>query len=175
MKNYLLAIIISITTLCAKAQVPVDRDTEKVTYTDVVTVDGDKDDLFKRCVYWLNETYSNPASVTSIRDYETGKIKGSHRFKLYVDNDGFKKASGMVVYNFTIEFKDGKYRYTLTDFYVKKGSKFYIEQWLNKSDPQYSPVWDNYLSQIDTFAKDWISGLKEMMLPPKPKVDKSQW
>jgi hypothetical protein len=81
----------------------------------------------------------------------------------------------MVLYTFKIEFKEGRYRYSVYDFLVKKISRYPMENWLNKTDPDYSPNWDEYLKQIDTFVREeWVPSLKTHMKPEIKKVEE-EW
>jgi hypothetical protein len=104
-----------------KSKYPIDIETQLITYQEVVQEEGTKNELFNRCINWLNNFYNNPVSVTKVRDNKTGKIRGNHRFRLnYFDKDGNKLDGAMVLYSFVIELKDGRYRYTITDFVLKK-------------------------------------------------------
>ncbi len=75
----------------------------------------------------------------------------------------------MVKYVFTIEFRDDKYRYTFDELFLKSTTNMPVEKWLNKDDPSYDPRWDLYLQQIEEYANNWSSSLKESM---KPEVEK---
>ena len=155
------------------AQVPVDPVSELITYQEVVQQEGTKDELFNRCVYWLNEFYANPVSVTRVRDQATGVIKGQHQLRVfYTDSEGYKKEGGMVQYDFVIELKEDRYRYTIDNFLLRVGSRYPLEKWLDKNDPNYDPRWDGYLQQINAFFRDeWIPALKRKM---EPEVEKKE-
>jgi len=77
----------------------------------------------------------------------------------------------MVTYLIKLEFKDNRFRYTLTDFSLKLASRFPIEKWMNKEDPAYNPNWDSYLFQVDTTMQRLVSTLKEKMKPTVVKKD----
>ena len=160
--------------LVAQSQVskyPVNPETGQIEFQEVVDEAGTKEDLFNRSIYWLNDFYKDPVRVTSLRDIETGKIVGQHRFRIYyTDDDGNKIAAGMIGYDFMIEFKQDRYRYTLNKFLFKSATRQPVEKWLNKSDPAYDVRWNEYLDQIAEYAKDWSDSLKEKM---KPEVDKT--
>jgi len=146
--------------------VPLDEKTKLITYQEVVEVAGTKRELFNRAIDWVNHYYTNPVSVTKVRDFETGVIKGNHQFRItFNDDEGFDKNAGTIIYSFIIELKDGRYRYTVTDFVLKKASRFPVENWLEKSDPSYNPQWDYYIQQVDDFAKELVTSLKEKMFP----------
>ncbi|MBN1337948.1 MAG: DUF4468 domain-containing protein [Bacteroidales bacterium] len=151
---------------------PVDEKTGLITYREVVEIEGAKSDLFNWAVYWINEYYKNPADVTKVRDAETGEIKGVHRLKIRnTAEDGSQTDAGLVQYNFAIELKDNRYRCTLNEFVLRQSSKIPVEKWMNREDPQYNPLWDQYLAQIDEFATSWIQALKEGMKPPAEDND----
>jgi DNA-binding transcriptional regulator PaaX len=76
-----------------------------------------------------------------------------------------------VTYEIKIEFKENRYRYTLSDFNLKTASRFPIEKWMNKEDPSYNKNWDSYLYQIDTTMQRLVSTLKEKMKPTVAKKD----
>ena len=153
---------------------PIDPETKTITYQEVVQEQGTREELFNRGSTWLRIFYANPMEVSRVRDLATGVIKGQHQIRVYhTDKDGNKINDDMVLYSFKIEFKDGRYRYTVDDFLVKRISKYPMENWLNKDDPEYSTYWDQYLLQIDTFIRDeWIPSLKSHMKPEIKKEEK---
>lgn len=158
-----------------KLEIPVETETGMIKFTEVVDEDGTKDELFNRCVYWLNDFYKDPTRVTTIRDVPTGKIVGRHQFRVYYFvEDSIKKAGGMVRYTFAIEFKDNKYRYVIDKLLLKAQTNLPVEKWLNKDDPAYDPRWDGYLQQIAKYVQDWSSSLKEKMIP-EPEKAKDDW
>ncbi len=155
--------------------IPIDTETNKIKFQGVVKEEGDKYELFKRSIYWLNSTYKDPVRVTSVRDKETGKIVGRHRFRIYYwDKDSIKHIGGMINYTFTVEMKDSRYRYTIDEIILKSASSIPVEKWLDKDDPAYDPRWDEYLRQIADFVNNWSSTLEEKMKPEPEKV-KDDW
>lgn len=153
---------------------PLNSKTGRITYQEVVEVEGNKRDLFNRCINWVNTYYANPVSVTKIRDFETGKIEGRHQFRIHYMEDGYQKDGGMVLYTVRIEMKDGRYRYTITDFDLRRATRFPVENWMNKSDPAYNGQWDDYLRQIDDFARQMAANLTQKMEPVIEEVEE-EW
>ena len=154
---------------------PVDEDTKKIKFREVVDEQGTKDQLFNRCIYWLNQFYKDPTRVTSIRDVPTGKIEGHHQFRIYYyEGDSVKRAAGMVKYTFVIDLKDQKYRYTIDELLLKSKTNVGVEKWMDKDDPAYDPRWDDYLRQIADYMNDWSSSLKEKM-KPEPEKKEDDW
>lgn len=150
---------------------PVDKDTQLITYQDVIQEPGTADELYVRCIEWINVNYKNPADVCKVRNRESQVIEILHRIEL-INYDGESKLSaGTVNYLLKLEFKPGRYRYTITDLTLRQASRFPIERWFDKSDKMYSPLWDTYLAQVDTQIKKLIESLKAGMLPVQVKQE----
>lgn len=177
--NKILLLLILATGFIANAQetkelfIPVDEETNKIKFQGVIEEEGAKYDLFNRCIYWLNDTYKDPVRVTSVRDRETAKIVGRHRFRIYYwDSDDVKHIGGMINYTFTVDIKDNRYRYTIDEIVLKSQTNIPAEKWLNKDDPAYDSRWDDYLQQIADFVNNWSTSLEEKMKPePEKKAD----
>lgn len=155
---------------CLNAQdstsiVPIDSETNKITYKEVVESNGSADDLYIRAIAWINTFYPNPTDVTKVRNREDGVIEGLARFKItYVDEEARTRDAGLISYQIKLEFKEGRYRYTITEFNYKQTSRFPVEKWLDKNAPAYNPQWDDYILQVDTYIKSLIDSLKEGMV-----------
>jgi hypothetical protein len=182
MRKLMIAFFISSISIVSFAQnggttvtpkIPVDSVTKKITYTEVVQQQGTKDTLYNRALRWCNSTFKNAQDVTKIRDKENGKVEGISRFKVYNTplKDGTKTDGGVISYTFTIECKENKYRYKITDMNIKSTSFQPLEKWLNKKDPYYTPQWDDYLSQVDKNIQDIIKSLKKGMMEAKKVND----
>ncbi len=153
--------------------IPFDAETQTVAFSKVVHVQGTKNELFNRCVYWLNNYYKSPTRVTQIRDLPTGKILGKHFFPLYTFDTVNKvnKKTAKVNYTFTVVFKDGRYKWEINELEVIAGRKVPIAEMLNKSDTMYRKKWRSYLIQINDFIKSWSSNLESKMQPEKAKKE----
>jgi hypothetical protein len=154
-----------------QAIVPVNPETGLIQFREVVKVEGTKEELFNRCIYWLNSYYKNPTRVTTIRDVQSGRIEGTHNIRLYYMNEGVKTPAGTVDYVFKIELKPNKYRYTISDLKLRSKTRMPIEKWLDKDDPEYNAHWDEYLQQIADFVEGWSKNLQEKMKPEVAKTD----
>ncbi len=177
MKKYLIVFSVFFFSISLLSQemkpiIPIDSETNKIKFQEVVNEPGTKDDLFKKSIYWLNGYYKDPVRVTSIRDAATGKIEGHHRFEIYYwDEDSIKHSGGKVSYTFVIVFKQDKYRYTIDELILKSKSSLPVEKWLDKSDPAYNKQWNSYLDQIAEFVDNWSESLKQKMGPEPVKVE----
>jgi hypothetical protein len=160
-------------TLAQTKVIPFDQDVKKIKFQEVINETGTQSELFKRCVYWLNDYYKDPVRVTIVRDEPTGKIMGKHNIRLKnIDKDSVVTDGPSVFYEFTIEVRDDRYRYTITELLLKSASRFEIERWLDKNDPLYDTQYTVYLDQIAVFVEEWAVVLKAKMKPePTIKVD----
>ena len=156
--------------------IPVDEATGLITYQEVIQEEGTKQTLFNRASEWLHQYFANPVYVTKVRDASSGIIKGRHQFELFfTDEDGYEKRAGMVLYSFKIESRDGRYRYTIDELMLRQQSRYPLEKWLDKSDPNYNPQWGVYLEQIDGYVHDnFVPSLKEAM-KPKVVIEEEEW
>jgi len=182
MKKRTLLLVVSIITLISvrlpaqdqveAPNVPVDPDSQKIMYREVVQEKGDPGYLYNKAMEWFNYYYINSTSLFKIQDKINGKIEATGRMKIYYDDkDGNRMSAGLIVYTIRLEFKDNRYRYTVTDFSLKKASRYPLERWLNKEDPAFNPQWNNYLYQVDTTMQRLDSSLKEKMKPVIEKTD----
>lgn len=150
---------------------PIDPDTKLVNYTEVVQQNGTMDELYVRGIDWLNSYYKNPFDVSRIRNRESGVIEIMHRIEIMNNAEGVDIQAGTVNYELRIEFKPGRYRYTLTNLTLRQASRFPVERWLNKEDQAYSPLWETYIQQVDLKAKEIIDNLKKGMQPVEVKPE----
>jgi hypothetical protein len=155
--------------------VPVDETTGQIIYQEVVMEEGTPNDLFNRAIGWINETYKNPTSVTTVRDPVSGKIEGNHRFKIYKDLDeAVDMEWGTILYSFKLEFKEGRYRYSFYDFLLKATSNYPLERWLDPADPDYNETCPAKLQKVHQAMKSLIESLKLKMEPIVTK-EEAEW
>jgi len=152
-------------------QLPLDPDTKLIVYKEVVNQVGTKEQLFNRAVEWLPKQFVNPVDATKVRNPETGLIEIRHRFDVSYEAKGVPRTSCTIDYTMRLEFKDGRYRYTITDFLIHDISRAPVERWLDKTDKSYTPAWDAYLTELDQDVKALIESLKKGMMPPPEKKE----
>lgn len=156
-----------------KYNLPVDTESKKIQFREVVEQQGTPAYLYDKAIEWFGYYYLNAQSVYSVQSKENGKIEGIGRMKVYYNDEasGVRREGGQITYQIKMELKDNKFRYTLTDFNLKLASRFPIEKWMDKTDPAYNPNWDSYLYQVDTTMQRLISTMKEKMKPTVIKKD----
>jgi hypothetical protein len=174
MKSSLLMFFIAISPFVF-AQVPIDAETGKAKYEEVVTVSGaDSKELYKRLDHWFMTYFKNPASVVESKDEAGGIIKGKHRVDLYTKHPGggVEVKKGLEYYTITVGVKDGKYRYTINDIFLHTNPKVYIESWLGEKADANHKYW---VSQTHTAITKLIEDLKNAMSKPVPTAKEDNW
>ena len=174
MKKFALLIVVALfaTVTFAQSNLPIDPKTEKITFRKVIPTECSEDEVVNR-IYsaFMNSYYKSPNSILQQNDGRT--MKGKHQFQL--DNgDPVKSKWPWITYRFSIEVREGRVRYTLIDFMQKTQSNHPCEEWMNKEDPQYQPVWDSYLDQIVAFGEDWGKQFEEKLVPEKV-IEEEEW
>jgi len=154
-----------------KRSFEIDPETGKIKFQAAIDEPGTQEQLFNRSVYFLNDFYKDPVRVTTIRDINTGKVEGDYRFRIYTTEKDVKVDAGLINYHFIIEMKENKYRYTVTDIYLKSTTNKPIERWLDKDAACYDPRVEGYLQQIVDYFEVWSNTLKEKM---KPEIEKKK-
>ncbi len=156
------------------AKMPVDPDTKLITYKEVVTDTGTPAELFNRAIEWINKEYKNPVDATKVRDQASGLIEIIHRIEITRTDQGATLLAGRVDYSMKLEMKEGRYRYTITNFILRDKSRQPLEQFMDKKSQSYTPAWDDYLKQVDDFTRKMIASLKQGMQAPAAKKP-DQW
>ena len=131
-------------------ELPVDKDTKLITYTKVIEQSGSADQLYKKANRWFLSYYKNPHNV--IKESANHKIIAQPRFKILNPNNkkGIATMGGIVKYSFTVIFKDGRYKYNISNIEWKQTSKYPIERWNNKKAKSYQEKYAYYLEQVNT-------------------------
>ncbi len=178
--NKIICLLFLFTVIVAKAQntaapkMPVDEKTKLISYNKVVELsDVSSDDLYKRALNWANTYYKNPRDVIRENNRVDSKIVCKARFKVMnpPDKKGFSTEGGVVQYTLNLQFKDGRYKYDLTEVNWKQQSYYPIEKWMDTGNAYYKPEFAFYLKQVDDTAKEIISSL-DKAVKTKPVPDK---
>ncbi len=151
-------------TTAPTSNLSVDEDTKLITYKEVVKETGTADDFYNRALTWINKTFPNPTDVTNIRDAKNAKLEGIARFKIHKYlPDSTKVDNGVISYTFSIEGKEGRYRYSFSKFNLKTQSYYPLERWLDSKSTYIDGYTNSNLLQVDEKIKELIVSLKESM------------
>ncbi|MBC7488422.1 MAG: DUF4468 domain-containing protein [Cytophagaceae bacterium] len=112
--------------LSAQSQnLPIDPETKKVMYQETVEIDSlTKDVLAERAKVWMTQFYKS--DKLDLNDVANSRIMKEGYFLIKLTYDYKYKSENNVSYMITIASKEGKYRYSITDFKfynVKSGPK----------------------------------------------------
>jgi hypothetical protein len=159
-------------------KMPINAETKVVSYSKVVPVDSiDKNELYYRAFTWANTYYNNPTDVIREKEASVGRIVCKHRFKITnpPNKEGFEKDAGLVAYTLTIQTKEGRYKYDLTEINWKQISYYPIERWMDTKAAGYEKEYDYYLKLTDENVKKIIADLEKAMSVSTKKVKKDDW
>lgn len=141
-----------------------DPKTNLITYSEVPEVAGvSAQDLYDRAMKWGGEYFKNFAEKLRKQDKENGEMEIFNRIPIYAyDKKGEKTTSrqGLAQYTITIQFRDGRYKYTITDLNMKASSYEPLEPWLDREDEDAANH-SYYLTDIDADIQATIASMKD--------------
>lgn len=154
---------------------PIDEESKLVTYTDVIQVPGVvKDSLYNVAMEWMKEFYVSPSQAIKSQSKEDGVIEIKHQFQLTRTEKGQKVKAAMIEYDMTLQFRDGRFKYTVTKLRVQGPSYFGIEKWINEEQYAKDENVTSYLVQIEEFMLKLTDSLDSELRPEAPKKEE-EW
>ena len=160
------------TTTTPPPAMPVDAETQLITYKAVVQESGSPKDLYDRACSWVKSFYKNSSEVIKSQDAEKFEIVMRSSVRIYShQKDGSKLTKNVVYYDFTLQCRDGRYRYVITNFNEKATSACPIEKWMNPEDTKWNPECYLNLQEVDEQIQALISSLAKGMQPVQNKDD----
>ena len=88
---------------------PLDNNTQLITYQDVVQVDATAKVLYDRALKWAKSFYHNPSEVIRSQDPTNYVLKMRSSVRIYShQKDGTKITKNVVYYNFTLQCREGR-------------------------------------------------------------------
>ena len=155
---------------------PIDSSSGKITYSEVVTLKDTipKNELFSRAKSCFVHLFKNSNNVIQNEDKEAGNIIEKGNIKVYARALGTNYDGGYVNFTLSIAIKDGRYKYTITDFtHEGTGSNMPSGGNLENGKPKQwiQKQWNSIISQTDDGIKSLISSIKLEMNKPSPQSD----
>ena len=158
---------------------PRDSNTQQITYTGVVMVDSvSADDLFSRAKFFVADYFVSQKAVTDLTDEHTKTILIKPLLKM--DLNGFSAAgySGYTHYDLKIENKDGRYRYTISNFiyYAHTGGALnpkILTYNLSEEQPKNitKAAWEQLHQRLAIQMDQLVDFLKQYMSKAKASTD----
>ncbi len=176
MKRLLLIICLICFFVISKGQtMPLDKETGKIIYTEVISMDSiNKDELFNRAKNCFVTVFKNSSNVIQNENKIDGIITGKGVIKAYARALGSDYDGGYINFTITIACKDGRYKYIITNFiHEGNGSKMpsggnleneTVPTWTNRQ-------WSIMKSQTNNNVKELIVQIKNMMLQKSIQTD----
>jgi len=158
-------------------EMPMDNETQLITYTDKAEVAGaSAPDLYDRAYNWGKGTYKNYAEKLRVQDKENGRIEIFGRFPIYAhDKKGNITTSkaGVIQYTLGIDIKEGRYRCKLSKINLRSASYVAAEKWLDAFD-QNAANNAYKLIDLDAHILELLAGLNKA-LQTSPKASDDDW
>ena len=109
------------------------------------------------------------------KDSVAMKIVGKPRVRITEEPNekGVKRDAGLIQYTITVNMKDGKFRYEITEINWKLPSYYAIEKWVKKKG-QYK-AFNYYLYETDQEIKTVVDALTKAMKTAPKVIDKDKW
>lgn len=143
---------------------PIDESSQKIVFSEVIQTEGDAAQLYSKAINWIEQFYVNPSAVIREKNEQEKKIHIVEPIKLMElpDKDGKEiRSNTRIKYNLYFYFKDGRFKFEITDIHLKAASYQPIEPWLeneNQTDRQ------NYLLiQTYEYLEKLITDMKAFM------------
>lgn len=154
--------LILVLAVSAKAQMPVDPETGRFLYQEVVEVPGAKDDLYVKAQTWFVNTFRDAKEVIQLQDKDAGRVMGKGLFRLTL-----VMLTRSIHFTITIDVKDDRYRYTITDFIIEwhnTGNDVHNFEEVTLSRRQL-------YNKTDAMIQELIANLKTTMSQSSPTQD----
>ncbi len=136
------------------AQMPIDEETGKVEYSDVVNISGaTSSQLFDRAKEWFPYDHGTTRKIF-FEDKTKGVITGDCAFPIFMSGSTKK-----VHFTFKLQFKDGRYKYTASDFVAHFGTDnkvTYEDRYL----PDKRDVYDDTNDKVNKMLKELAAAMK---------------
>lgn len=165
----------------AAPTLPVDTETKRVTYTGVVAVEGaSQSELYTRAKLWLFLTFDEAKDVIKVDEKDAGLliIRAYTDLPVRLSQSDSEPTNREVGYTMMLNFKDGRYKYTLTNYQViLVGTSTTIEKEITAqlSKPKNKGVFlaQQYAEKVGIYAKSLTESLSATL--HKPVSGEVEW
>ena len=167
-KLLLIYLLIPFLGICQDVKLPTDS-TGKVIYSGVVSLDSNlsSNELFKRAKAWFVKEYNSSKDVIQDADQETHSITGKALMTAHMTVMGSTSDWGHVKYTVSISCKDGRYRYSISDFYHEIGSYpglGTIDNNSKSSNVGYREKdYKRVVNEVNDYSNALVSSIKDFM------------
>jgi hypothetical protein len=145
MKKIIIPLFLVLISFCSRAQqktdwgMPYNDEKKAFMYEEVVTLENNaKSVMYRRALDWIAEYFKKQNKIVE-KDSTLGMIKIKDRIQLYKMEKKQKVFDAVIEYHMDMQFKDGRYKYTLYKFRIFGDANSQpIETWMNANytDPK---------------------------------------
>lgn len=155
---------------------PIDTETSMVSYNNVIDATGvSQKEMYARAIKWVKEFYPIPSSVFQVQDSINMKIvcKGKFDAKKTLKN-GTQQTAERILYNLTIQFKEGRYKYEITKVLIQGSTSIPVEKYFDENDIAAEDHFAT-LTSVDENLTNIANSLKTRLEQPSVKIKKDEW
>lgn len=158
MKSF--SILLFLVPLFAHSQILHEKD-GVIMYTDVVQVDSSlkKSELFNRAKAWIAMEYKSANAVIQMEDKDAGILIGKGVFVVVWSLGLIKNMEADVPHTIKLLFKDGKYKYEITDLSYRDSDG-------NSHSLKQNGLSKKFLLAVNDEIMSTINSLEEAMSKP---------
>lgn len=172
-------VLLNASILLANSQVPnfPKSETGEILFTEVVKIDStSKSELFLKAKEFLTKSFVSYKNIVQIDDESNGIILIKPIFDVYSYITS-KTKIGHIKYTFKIQFKDGRYKYEMTDFFhvepkLKTPGNLLAAPPTEDEDFILHYTWNSVQKQAYKYALGFIEEFQSHM---KSKVVDENW
>ena len=126
MKNLILFFfLLAITNINAQSSLPLN-DQNMVEYSEVITLDKSKDEIYSSINEWFVKTFKDSKEVIDFQDKEVGKIVGKGIMVMDTKLNPLYKYDLHTKFVIKTEVKEGKYRFVISDFNITDNNLYNV-------------------------------------------------
>ena len=167
MRNFLLLLFYAFLPILAVAET-VDAITIKdgeVVITEVVKTEGKSQSaIYKDALLWVNETFNSPKTVIQTKEADLGLI--TLKTIVVISNDYYGKLSQWYTINVSIQAKDGRYKYEISDIvynfdlsdigeFIKHPLDGSDNRQMDEAREKFSPIISSLKNRLSKVEEEW--------------------
>jgi hypothetical protein len=149
----------------------IDSLTNEASYSEVIVTNLSKDVMFKKVQTWVAKNFNEYKVVVKLENMDAGRIILKPVWTYYY-SDWIQE---YVYSTITIDIKEGRYRYSITDIYDEMSVKSEKEPTIrtfeydllfvanHESDPKRKVSIQEHVSKVNSYYADMIVSLKKEM------------
>lgn len=167
MRQFLISLLCCIIPLVALAE-STDNFIVKngdVIITEVVKAEGKSQNaIYKDALLWVNEVFNNPKTVVQTKEADLGLI--TLKTIVIISNDYYGKPSQWYTINLSIQAKDGRYKYEISDIvynfdlsdigeFIKKPLDCTNDGAMKQAQEVFKPIINTLKDRLSKVEEDW--------------------